>query len=84
MLRIGCAGAAAAAQILVAACCTQGVQEVGTQLAMHIAGMKPQYVSRAAVPAAALDKERSVLRAQVRDICIHNAIAEAAFEWPAR
>ena len=37
---------------------------LGRQLAMHVAAANPQYLDRAAVPAAALERERDVLRGQ--------------------
>jgi elongation factor Ts len=37
---------------------------LGRQLAMHVAAANPQYLDVAAVPAAALDRERAVLRDQ--------------------
>jgi elongation factor Ts len=36
----------------------------GRQLAMHIAAANPQYLDQSSVPAAALDRERAVLRGQ--------------------
>lgn len=41
------------------------VAELAHQLAMHAAGMKPQFLDRASVPSAALDKERAILKEQV-------------------
>jgi elongation factor Ts len=40
--------------------------ELGKQLAMHIAAANPLYLDIAAVPQAALDRERNVLREQAR------------------
>ncbi len=37
---------------------------LGRQLAMHVAAANPLYLDRASVPAAALDREREVLRGQ--------------------
>ena len=37
------------------------------EIAMQIAAVSPQYVSRAAVPSAVLDKERAIYRAQVEE-----------------
>lgn len=37
---------------------------LGRQLAMHIAAANPQYLDQSSVPAAALDRERAVLRDQ--------------------
>ena len=37
---------------------------LGRQLAMHVAAANPQYLDVASVPAAALDRERDVLRDQ--------------------
>ena len=39
---------------------------LGRQLAMHVAAASPLYLDVAAVPAAALDRERAVLREQAR------------------
>jgi elongation factor Ts len=41
-----------------------GPVTLGRQLAMHVAAANPQYLDVAAVPAAALDRERAVLREQ--------------------
>jgi elongation factor Ts len=37
---------------------------LGRQLAMHVAAARPLYLDRAAVPAAALERERAILRDQ--------------------
>jgi elongation factor Ts len=37
---------------------------LGRQLAMHVAAANPQYLDQSSVPAAALDRERAVLREQ--------------------
>jgi elongation factor Ts len=37
------------------------------EIAMQIAAVSPQYVSRAAVPSEVLDKERAIYRAQVEE-----------------
>src|SRR5579863_7597436 len=37
---------------------------LGRQLAMHVAAANPQYLDQSAVPAAALDRERAILRDQ--------------------
>jgi elongation factor Ts len=42
-------------------------QQLVKDIAMHIAAAEPRYVSRADVPAEALDKEREIARAQARN-----------------
>lgn len=42
-------------------------QQLVKDVAMHIAAAEPRYVSRAEVPAGALDKEREIARAQARN-----------------
>jgi elongation factor Ts len=53
--------------VLIALQSAAGVEMLSTlarQLAMHVASANPQYLERAAVPTAALDREREVLRGQ--------------------
>jgi len=42
----------------------EALAALGRQLAMHVAAANPQYLDVASVPAAALDRERAVLREQ--------------------
>ena len=42
-------------------------QQLVKDIAMHVAAAEPRYVSREEVPAAALDKEREIARAQARN-----------------
>lgn len=42
------------------------LEEVGKQIAMHVAAANPQYLDKAMVDTAALDRERDVLAAQAR------------------
>jgi len=42
----------------------EALAALGRQLAMHVAAANPQYLDQASVPAAALDRERAVLRDQ--------------------
>jgi len=44
----------------------EGAEEVGKDLAMHIAFAKPQYLARAEVPADLLGREREILAARAR------------------
>ena len=53
---------------------------LGRQLAMHVAAANPQYVDIAAVPAAALDRERAVLREQAQVTGKTEAIVERMVE----
>jgi elongation factor Ts len=43
---------------------TEPFQELGREIAMHIAAMRPSYVSREEVPAADIEKERELIRKQ--------------------
>ena len=42
-------------------------QQLVKDIAMHIAAAEPRYVSREEVPAAMLDKEREIARAQAKN-----------------
>src|SRR6266478_5952238 len=53
---------------------------LGRQLAMHVAAAKPLYIDSAAVPAAALDRERAVLREQAQANAKTEAIVEKMVE----
>jgi elongation factor Ts len=46
---------------------TDALAALGRQLAMHVAAANPQYLDIASVSAAALDRERAVLREQASD-----------------
>jgi elongation factor Ts len=46
---------------------TEALAALGRQLAMHVAAANPQYLDIASVSAAALDRERAVLREQAAD-----------------
>ena len=46
---------------------TDDFRNLARELALQVAGANPQYVSREQIPAAILDRERSVYRAQVAD-----------------
>src|ERR671938_1072825 len=46
---------------------TEEFQQLVKDIAMHIAAAEPRYVSRAEVPADALDKEREISRAQAKN-----------------
>jgi elongation factor Ts len=43
---------------------SEALATLGRQLAMHVAAANPQFLDQASVPAAALDRERAVLRDQ--------------------
>lgn len=43
----------------------EGFTELGQDLAMHIAGAAPQYVSREQVPAEVIEKEKAIYREQL-------------------
>jgi elongation factor Ts len=58
----------------------QKLTELGKPLAMHVAAANPSYLDIASVPAAALDREREVLRAQARDSGKPEAIVERMVE----
>jgi elongation factor Ts len=53
---------------------------LGRQLAMHVAAANPVYLDIAAVPAAALDRERAVLREQAQASAKSEAIVERMVE----
>jgi len=53
---------------------------LGRQLAMHVAAASPLYVDIAAVPAAALERERAVLREQAQASAKSEAIVERMVE----
>ncbi len=44
-----------------------GFQELARDLAMHIAALSPRWVRREEVPAAELDREREVVKAQLKE-----------------
>jgi elongation factor Ts len=46
---------------------TDDFKHLAHEIALHVAGASPQYVSREQVPAEVLDRERNVYRAQVAD-----------------
>jgi elongation factor Ts len=52
------------------------LSELGKQLAMHVAAANPLYLDIASVPAAALERERDVLREQARSSGKPDAIVE--------
>jgi len=56
------------------------VATLGRQLAMHVAAVNPLYLDTAAVPAAALDRERAVLREQAKGSGKTEAIVERMVE----
>lgn len=43
------------------------VEEVGKQIAMHVAAATPQYLNRDAVPAEIVDKEKEIMRVKALD-----------------
>jgi elongation factor Ts len=53
---------------------------LGRQLAMHVAAANPLYLDIAAVPAAALERERAVLREQAKETAKTEAIVERMVE----
>jgi elongation factor Ts len=53
---------------------------LGRQLAMHVAAANPAYIDIAAVPQAALDRERAVLREQAQASAKTEAIVERMVE----
>jgi elongation factor Ts len=53
---------------------------LGRQLAMQVAASKPLYIDIAAVPAAALDRERAVLREQAQATAKSEAIVDRMVE----
>jgi elongation factor Ts len=54
--------------------------DLGKQLAMHVAAANPLYLDIPSVPAAALDRERAVLREQARESGKSEAIVERMVE----
>ncbi len=46
---------------------TGGDEQLGKDLAMHIAASNPQFLSREMIPAAVLDRERAVYEAQAKE-----------------
>ena len=56
------------------------VATLGRQLAMHVAAVNPLYLDTAAVPAAALERERAVLREQAKGSGKTEAIVERMVE----
>ncbi|HEV8680104.1 MAG TPA: translation elongation factor Ts [Stellaceae bacterium] len=58
----------------------EAIATLGRQLAMHVAAANPLYLDVAAVPAAALERERAVLREQARATAKSEAIAERMVE----
>ncbi|MBI3994735.1 MAG: translation elongation factor Ts [Nitrospirae bacterium] len=46
---------------------TDDFQDLGRDLAMHIAAASPQFIKREDVPAAVLDKEKEIIMAQARE-----------------
>jgi elongation factor Ts len=45
----------------------EGAEELGKDLAMHVAAFKPQYLSRAEVPADVVTRERDIAAARAKD-----------------
>jgi elongation factor Ts len=58
----------------------EALATLGRQLAMHVAAANPLYLDTAAVPAAALDRERAVLREQAKGSGKTEAIVERMVE----
>jgi elongation factor Ts len=58
----------------------EAVETLGRQLAMHVAAANPQYLDTASVSAAALDRERAVLREQAKGSGKTDAIVERMVE----
>jgi len=56
------------------------LQELGKQLAMHIAAANPLYLDVASVPQAALDRERAVLREQAQASGKSDSVVERMVE----
>jgi elongation factor Ts len=46
---------------------TGGDEQLGKDLAMHIAAANPQFLSRETIPVAVLDRERAVYEAQAKE-----------------
>jgi translation elongation factor EF-Ts len=64
-LTLGCGPPADAATDIAA---STNVEQLASQLAMHVAAIRPTYLSAAAVPAAVLAAQRAVFEAQVRAV----------------
>ncbi|MEX2197269.1 MAG: translation elongation factor Ts [Burkholderiales bacterium] len=45
----------------------EGAEDLGKDVAMHIAAFKPQYLSKADVPAEVVDRERSIAKARAQE-----------------
>jgi len=45
--------------------CSAGRDDLGHDLAMHVAASRPEYLDQTAIPEVVLDKEREIYRAQV-------------------
>jgi elongation factor Ts len=45
----------------------EGAEDLGKDVAMHIAAFKPQYLSKADVPAEVVDRERSIAQARAQE-----------------
>jgi elongation factor Ts len=45
----------------------EGAEDLGKDVAMHIAAFKPQYLSKADVPAEVVDRERSIANARAQE-----------------
>ena len=58
----------------------EALATLGRQLAMHVAAANPLYLDQAAVPTAALDRERAVLREQAAGSGKSEAIVERLVE----
>ncbi len=58
----------------------EAIATLGRQLAMHVAAAKPLYLDIAAVPAAALERERAVLKEQAQATAKTEAIVERMVE----
>jgi len=58
----------------------EALAALGRQLAMHVAAANPLYLDIAAVPAAALERERAVLREQAKASAKTEAIVEKMVE----
>jgi len=65
---------------LESAAADESLATLGRQLAMHVAAANPLYLGTAAVPAAALDRERAVLREQAKGSGKTDAIVERMVE----
>ncbi|HZU89322.1 MAG TPA: translation elongation factor Ts, partial [Stellaceae bacterium] len=59
---------------------SEKLADLGKQLAMHVAAANPLYLDIPSVPAAALDRERAVLREQARASGKSEAIVERMVE----